>query len=79
MVGPRLTRIGSEADVRDVIELLRHNYDRVVSRSKFSEEPGPDALTRDEFGDAMLALIRRPAPAGDFAPSGSGLHMKARR
>ena len=31
-VGPAARRIGDEADVRDVIELLRLNYDRVVER-----------------------------------------------
>jgi hypothetical protein len=30
--GPAARRIGNEADVRDVIELLRLNYDRVVGR-----------------------------------------------
>ena len=30
----------SEADVRDVIELLRLNDDQVVTRRNFSEEPG---------------------------------------
>jgi len=30
--GPASRRIESEADVRDVIELLRLNYDRVVAR-----------------------------------------------
>jgi hypothetical protein len=30
--GPAARRIESEADVRDVIELLRLNYDRVVAR-----------------------------------------------
>jgi hypothetical protein len=31
-VGPAARRIEGEADVRDVIELLRLNYDRVVAR-----------------------------------------------
>jgi hypothetical protein len=31
--GPAARRIEDEADVRDVIELLRLNYDRVVARS----------------------------------------------
>jgi hypothetical protein len=31
-VGPAARRIEDEADVRDVIELLRLNYDRVVAR-----------------------------------------------
>ena len=31
-VGPAARRIDDEADVRDVIELLRLNYDRVVAR-----------------------------------------------
>lgn len=30
--GPAARRIEDEADVRDVIELLRINYDRVVAR-----------------------------------------------
>jgi hypothetical protein len=30
--GPGARRIDDEADVRDVIELLRLNYDRVVAR-----------------------------------------------
>lgn len=31
--GPAARRIDNDADVRDVIELLRLNYDRVVGRS----------------------------------------------
>ena len=31
-VGPAARRIENEADVRDVIELLRLNYDRIVAR-----------------------------------------------
>jgi hypothetical protein len=31
-IGPAARRIADEADVRDVIELLRLNYDRLVSR-----------------------------------------------
>ncbi len=31
-VGPAARRIENKADVRDVIELLRLNYDRIVSR-----------------------------------------------
>lgn len=31
-VGPAARRIESEADVQDVIEMLRLNYDRIVSR-----------------------------------------------
>ena len=31
-VGPAARRIDSEADVRDVIELLRLNYDRIATR-----------------------------------------------
>ena len=31
-VGPAARRIHSEADVRDVIELMRLNYDRMVAR-----------------------------------------------
>ena len=31
-IGPAARRIEDEADVRDVIELLRLNYDRVVAR-----------------------------------------------
>lgn len=31
-VGPAARRIESEADVRDVIELLRLNYERIVAR-----------------------------------------------
>jgi hypothetical protein len=30
--GPAARRIGSEADVRDVIELMRLNYDRAMAR-----------------------------------------------
>jgi hypothetical protein len=32
-VGPAARRIESEADVQDVIELLRLNYDRVIERT----------------------------------------------
>jgi hypothetical protein len=31
-VGPAARRIGSDADIRDVIELMRLNYQRVVTR-----------------------------------------------
>jgi hypothetical protein len=31
-IGPAARRIENEADVRDVIELLRLNYDRIVAR-----------------------------------------------
>ena len=37
--GPAQRRIATEADVHDVIELLRFNYDRVVAR----RESGSDA------------------------------------
>jgi luciferase-like monooxygenase len=36
--GPAARRIGDEADVRDVIALLRLNYDRVVARHGVSAE-----------------------------------------
>jgi hypothetical protein len=36
--GPAARRIEDEADVRDVIELLRLNYDRVVARYGLPEE-----------------------------------------
>jgi luciferase-like monooxygenase len=38
--GPAARRIESEADVRDVIELLRLNYDRMVARHGLATEPG---------------------------------------
>jgi luciferase-like monooxygenase len=42
--GPAARRIEDEADVRDVIQLLRLNYDRVVARygvpAKATETPG---------------------------------------
>ena len=37
--GPAERRIATEADIRDVIELLRFNYDRVVARGG----SGPEA------------------------------------
>jgi len=37
--GPAARRIEDEADVRDVIELLRLNYDRVVARHGLPAEP----------------------------------------
>jgi hypothetical protein len=37
-VGPAARRIENEADVRDVIELLRLNYDRVVARYGLPDE-----------------------------------------
>jgi len=37
--GPAARRIEDEADVRDVIELLRLNYDRVVARYGLPVEP----------------------------------------
>lgn len=36
-VGPAARRIASEADVRDVIELMRMNYERVRARSGLSD------------------------------------------
>jgi len=36
--GPAARRIDDEADVRDVIELLRLNYDRVVAQHGLPEE-----------------------------------------
>ena len=36
--GPAARRIENEADVRDVIQLLRLNYDRVVSRDGLAPE-----------------------------------------
>jgi len=36
--GPAARRIADETDVRDVIELLRLNYDRVVARNGLSAE-----------------------------------------
>jgi Family of unknown function (DUF5519) len=38
--GPAARRIAGEADVRDVIALLRINYDRVVERYGLPEEVG---------------------------------------
>jgi len=38
-LGPAARRIASDADVRDVIELLRLNYDRAVSRD---DQPAKD-------------------------------------
>ena len=38
-VGPAARRIENEADVRDVIELLRLNYDRIVTRHGVPAEP----------------------------------------
>jgi hypothetical protein len=35
-IGPAARRIETEADVRDVVELLRINYDRVVARRGLS-------------------------------------------
>jgi hypothetical protein len=42
-VGPAARRIEDEADVRDVIRLLRLNYDRVVARNGLPAE-SPTAL-----------------------------------
>jgi hypothetical protein len=41
--GPAARRIDDEADVRDVIELFRLNYDRVVARTGLPATPGPSA------------------------------------
>jgi len=38
-VGPAARTIENEADVRDVIELLRLNYDRIVARHGVPGEP----------------------------------------
>ena len=40
--GPAARRIESEADVREVIELLRLNYDRLVARHGLPESNAPD-------------------------------------
>ncbi len=39
-IGPAARRIAGDADVRDVIELLRLNYDRVVARYGLPTEVG---------------------------------------
>jgi hypothetical protein len=41
--GPAARSIETEADVRDVIELMRLNYDRVVERHGLPAEAQPDA------------------------------------
>ena len=38
LAGPAARAMGGEDDVRDVIELLRLNYDRVIERHGLSEE-----------------------------------------
>jgi hypothetical protein len=38
-VGPAARRIANEADLRDVIELLRLNYDRLVTRHGLAPAP----------------------------------------
>jgi hypothetical protein len=43
-VGPAARRIRDEADVRDVIELLRLNYDRYVARFGLPAGSGPAGL-----------------------------------
>ena len=46
--GPAARRIDGDADVRDVIELLRLNYDRAVARHGGSPESStPDATPAD--------------------------------
>ncbi len=42
-VGPAARRIDDEADVRDVIELLRLNYDRAVARHGLPAETASSA------------------------------------
>ena len=39
--GPGARRIDDDADVRDVIELFRFNYDRVVARRGIPPQTGP--------------------------------------
>lgn len=41
-VGPAARRIDSEADVRDVIAMLRLNYDRRAAERARREQPGGD-------------------------------------
>jgi hypothetical protein len=41
--GPAARRIETEADVRDVVALLRLNYERVVARHGVPAEPAPMA------------------------------------
>jgi hypothetical protein len=38
--GPAARRITDDADVRDVIELMRLNYTRIVERHGVPSEPG---------------------------------------
>jgi hypothetical protein len=54
-VGPAARRIEDDGDVRDVIELMRINYDRIVSRSTAAPEPvteGPGRPRDLDYGPA---------------------------
>jgi hypothetical protein len=44
--GPAARRIDEDADVRDVIELMRINYDRIVNRPTGAHEPETDGPGR---------------------------------
>ncbi len=53
--GPALRRIENDADVRDVIELLRLNYDRIVADPTAGAEPeteGPGRPRDLDYGPA---------------------------
>jgi hypothetical protein len=51
--GPAARRIADEADVRDVIALMRLNYERIVERHGLPGDPSGEQLeTRGEFLEA---------------------------
>jgi len=54
--GPAARRIESEADVRDVIQLLRLNYDRIVARYGLRESHANVATGADVTTPAVEAL-----------------------
>lgn len=49
--GPAVRRIEDDADVRDVIELLRLNYDRIVADPTAADEPDTEGPGRPRERD----------------------------
>jgi glyoxylase-like metal-dependent hydrolase (beta-lactamase superfamily II) len=71
--GPAARAIADEADVRDVIELLRLNYDRAVSRHGLPA-PSPETAATGFLETGLAGLYASAPESLPFAP---GLDVRA--